>query len=106
MTIVSDTVVMVGVAAVAASAIGLVRLPDVFGRAHMVATAESLGVALVVVGLLLRPGTSWDVAVRLVMLAGLVLIAAPTATHAITRAARRSGVRHWTAVDRRQDGQR
>lgn len=101
MTALSNVIVVVGVGFVAAATLGLVRLPDVFTRAHAVAKADTVGLALVLVGMMIRPGTTWDVTARLVALAVFAIIGNPTATHAITRAARRAGVRPWRPEDRR-----
>lgn len=101
MTVVSDVLVVLGIALFAVAVLGLLRLPDVFTRAHAVAKAETLGLALVVIGLAVRPGTGIDVLVRLVGLLGFAFVGNPTAVHAITRAARRADVRPWRAGDPR-----
>lgn len=91
-TVVSIAVVGGGVVVLALGVIGLLRLPDVYTRAHAVAKAETLGLALVVIGLLVHPLTTWSVAVRLAAILAFALVANPTATHALTRAAYGSGV--------------
>lgn len=101
MTILSDVLVVAGTAFVAVAALGLLRLPDVFTRAHAVAKAETLGLALVLLGLAVRPGTGADVAVRLLALLAVAFVGNPTSVHAITRAARRDGVRPWRRGDPR-----
>lgn len=92
MILASNVLVVTGVALVALATLGLIRLPDVFTRAHAVAKAETLGLALVFIGVAFRPEATWDVVLRLVLLLGFAFIGNPTAVHAITRAARRAGL--------------
>lgn len=105
MTGLSNVLVVAGVFFFVAATVGLLRLPDVFSRSHAVAKAETLGLALVLIGLAARPGVTGDVVVRLVMLGAIALIGNPTAAHAITRAARRAGEQPWTLDDGHRDQQ-
>lgn len=74
------------------SAIGLLRFPDAWTRAHVVAKAESLGLVSVVVGLLLLgrfgPG-SW----ALVFLAVFALLVNPSSVHALAQSVAHRGLR-------------
>ena len=91
--IVLSTVLLVGgTLFLVASTLGLFRLPDLFTRAHAVAMSETVGVALVFGGLLLRPELTADAAPRLLLVLLLSLVANPTGVHALVRAAYRSGV--------------
>jgi multicomponent Na+:H+ antiporter subunit G len=93
-TAVAVILISAGVAFLAVSAIGLVRFPDFYTRAHAVAKSETLGILLVVAGLLvhhrLGPGSG-----RLLFVLVFALIANPTAMHALARAADRSGLKPW-----------
>ena len=72
--------------------IGLLRMPDFFTRMHAASVTETLGVGLVLVGLLLQAG--WTlVAVKLLMVGLLVFFVSPTASHALARAALLRGVK-------------
>lgn len=72
--------------------IGLLRMPDFFTRMHAASVTETLGVGLVLFGLLLQAG--WTlVAVKLLMVGLLVFFVSPTATHALARAALVRGVK-------------
>lgn len=67
-------------------AVGLLRMPDFYTRAHAASVIETLGAGLVILGLMLQAG--WTLAsAKLVILWLLVLIASPTATHALAKAA-------------------
>jgi multicomponent Na+:H+ antiporter subunit G len=76
-----------GTAFLAISAIGLVRFPDFWTRAHAVAKAETLGLVLTFLGLILLnrfgPGS-----LQLALIAGFSLLVNPTAIHALARSAR------------------
>jgi multicomponent Na+:H+ antiporter subunit G len=71
--------------------LGLVRLPDFFTRLHAAGVAETLCPALVVLGLVLQSGLSL-LTLKLVLILLFLLFTAPTATHAVARAALVDGV--------------
>mgnify|MGYP006310583549 CR=1 FL=1 len=75
--------------------VGLVRLPDVFARAHAASKAETLGalLGLSAAALALDDGQA---IFKLGVLAVFILVTGPTAAHAIVRAAMLSGSRPWT----------
>lgn len=80
----------VGVLLVAISAVGLVRLPDVYNRMNAVAKAASLGLVCVLLGvLLMMPGVRTAVVVLVAV--GLQLFTAPVGGYALARAAYRAG---------------
>jgi multicomponent Na+:H+ antiporter subunit G len=87
----SNTLVAIGVVFLTISAIGLLRLPGLYTRAHAVAKSETLGLLLVFGGLLLRPELDLGAGVRLAFVFIFSAIANPTAVHALVRAAHRSG---------------
>ena len=72
--------------------IGLVRMPDFYTRMHAASVTETLGVGLMLFGLMLQAGLTL-VAVKLAMIGLLVLFASPTATHALSKAALLSGLK-------------
>lgn len=73
------------------SAIGLTRFPDFWTRAHAVAKAETLGLVLVFIGLIVLnrfgPGS-----LQLGLIAVFSLLVNPTAIHALARSAARGPV--------------
>jgi multicomponent Na+:H+ antiporter subunit G len=66
--------------------VGLVRMPDLYTRAHATSKADTLGTVLTLAGVALAFQTAVPRA-KLVLLTLFLLITNPTATHAITRAA-------------------
>jgi multicomponent Na+:H+ antiporter subunit G len=91
-TVVAVALLLVGTAFLTVSAIGSVRLPDFFTRAHAVAKSETLGLFLVVVGLAVQNGVA-PATPRLLFIAVFALIANATAMHAVARSAVRAGQR-------------
>lgn len=95
MTVLSAVLILGGAFFLTVSCIGLIRLPDVYTRAHTVGKSETLGALLVLAGLAIYNGLAVSTLKILVILA-FIVIANPTATHAILRAALRSGLEPWT----------
>ena len=91
----SLALVALGVFFTLVAAVGLVRMPDVYTRAHATSKADTLGTILTLVGVALTFEAGVP-RVKLVLLAVFLLITNPTATHAITRAAYDQGIVPWT----------
>lgn len=89
------------------SAIGIVRLPDVFARMHAAGKASTVGVS----GLLLAAGLYFFdefLMLRMLALIALIFATAPIATTAMARAAYRTGPRkrkHLHYDEMAEDGQ-
>lgn len=72
--------------------IGLLRLPDFFSRSHATGKTDTLGILLVLFGLMIYEGFTINSAKMLIILA-FVGLTNPTATHALARAAFHFGVK-------------
>lgn len=70
--------------------VGLVRLPDVFGRMHAATKPPTLGLVLVAAGAILRVDSVADVTF-LVLVVGLQFLTAPVGAHLVGRSAYSSG---------------
>lgn len=79
--------------------VGLVRLPDVYTRAHAVSKADTLGAgfALLAVAIAFGGGAT---TLKAVVLLIIVFVANPTAVHLLVRSARSREVPLWTRDDR------
>ncbi len=77
-----------------AGTVGFARLPDFFTRMHALSKSDTLGAVLSLLGVACVTGWSL-LSVKIVMVAVLILIANPTATHALARAALLCGERPW-----------
>ena len=78
-------------------AIGLIRMPDFYTRVHAASVTETLGVGLILVGLMLQAGLTL-VAAKLLMIGLLIFFTSPTASHALTKAALVRGLKPWSAT--------
>jgi len=84
------------------SCVGLIRLPDFYTRAHAVGKAETLGSILLLVGLALYNGADL-ISIKILLILVIIFVTNPTATHALTRSAFRSGLPIWQPEEKRQD---
>jgi multicomponent Na+:H+ antiporter subunit G len=66
--------------------IGLIRMPDFYTRMHATSVTETLGAGLILLGLIIQAGISL-IAAKLVIIALLIFLTSPTATHALAKAA-------------------
>ena len=82
---------VLGSLGVVLGALGLIRLGDVYQRMHGAGIVDTGGAGLILLGLLLL-APHWTVAVRLVLIGFILVMTGPTATHAIARMARVSGI--------------
>ena len=79
----------------AVGSLGIVRLPDFYTRMHAQGKADTLGGMLLIAGLALHCGLQIST-LKLLLLLVFIVVANPTATHALSRAAYRSGLPVWT----------
>ena len=77
---------LTGCACLLISAIGLIRMPDLFTRMHAAGIGDTLGAILVLAGLMLQAGLSITL-IKLVLILFFLLFTSPTACHALARAA-------------------
>ena len=80
------------------AAIGIVRLPDIYTRAHAASKSDTLGAVLTIgaVAFALQSDLS---TVKSIFLIVFMFITNPTAAHAIARAAADQGIEPWTKED-------
>ena len=102
MTMLAAILMLSGAFFLTVSCIGLIRLPDFYARTHAVGKSETLGAMLVLGGLAIHNGFEVSTLKILIILV-FVVIASPTATHAILRAALRSGLEPWTRKGKQND---
>ncbi len=74
------------------ASIGIVRLPDFYTRVHPAGKADTLGQIMVLIGLMVYEGLSL-ISVKLLFIIIFILIANPTATHALVKSAYISGLK-------------
>ncbi len=81
-------------------ALGLVRMPDVFTRMHAASVTDTLGVGLLIAGMMLQAGFSL-VTLKLVFLLALFFFTGPVVTHALAQACLHERVEPLLTEDRR-----
>jgi len=70
--------------------IGLLRFPDFYSRLHAAGITDTLCAFLIIVGLLIQAGLAL-VSIKLLLILVFMLFTAPTASHALARAALGAG---------------
>lgn len=95
MTAVGMALIVAGTFFLLAGGVGLLRFPDFYTRMHAAGKCDSLGSLLVLTGLACYDGAVM-VSVKLLIVALFIFVTSATATHAVARAAKRTGVPWWT----------
>ncbi len=84
--IVSWIAILGGSFFVVTGGIGILRLPDFFTRLHAVSMPDTLGIGLIVLGLVFQAGLSLT-SVKLILILLFIMFTGPAATHALAKAA-------------------
>lgn len=95
MNILALALIFGGLFFVLVSSLGLIRLPDFYTRSHALGKSDTLGTILVLGGLAVYGGLTLS-SFKLLLILVFVVLGNPTATHALTRAALRSGHEMWS----------
>lgn len=74
--------------------IGVVRLPDFFTRSHATSKSDTLGIMLIILGLMVYEGFCLN-SLKLLIIFVFVAIANPVGAHALARAALSFGIKPW-----------
>lgn len=70
--------------------LGLLRMPDVFSRIHTTTKGDTLGIGLILLGLMVLYGLSFTT-LRILVLLALIWLTTPTAAHLIAKAEYKKG---------------
>ena len=99
-SVLGASLIGLGIAFDVVGCLGLLRLPDVYTRMQAATKCVALGTMLIVAGAVVTVGTVSALAKGGLCLTFL-LLTSPAGTHALARAAHRSGTRLWdgTVVD-------
>ena len=93
--------VLIGLFFTLVSTVGVLRLPDVYSRAHTASQADTLGAGFALAGVALAIGFD-STGIKTVLLLFFIFVTNPTAAHAIARAAHEEGIEPWTTDDEGQ----
>lgn len=90
--IISGLFAVLGIVLILSGGIGVLRLPDFYSRMHAAGVTETLAAFFIIVVLMLQVG--WGIGFfKLLFIMLFVLITAPTASHAMGKAARHGRLR-------------
>ena len=89
-SLLSDICLLLGGIFTLTGAVGLLRLPNFYTRLHAASVTESLAAPLLIIGIILDTGFTLDSA-KLVLIIVIMVVANPTITHALCRAAAHGG---------------
>ena len=89
-SLLSDLFLLLGGILTLTGAVGLLRLPDFFTRLHAASVTESLAAPLLIIGIMLKTGLSLESA-KLALVIVIMVVANPTITYALCRAAAHGG---------------
>lgn len=98
--VITVMLLLVGAFFMLAGTIGFVRFPDFYSRMHATGKCDTLGEGLMLVGLIVYGGATF-VSVKILFLILFILLANPTSTHAIAKAAYDVGLEPWRKLDDR-----
>jgi len=86
-------------------AVGLLRFPDFFSRIHATSLTDTLGAGLILTGMMLQAG--WGLVLpKLLMILLLSFLAGTTASHAMAKAALKSGLKPLVNNEENQPGEK
>ena len=93
--IMTGTLLALGIFFIIVASIGIIRFPDFFSRIHPAGKSDTLGQLLVLLGLIAYEGFTL-VSIKLLIIITFILIANPTATQAMAKAAFMAGLKIGT----------
>ncbi len=97
--VIAAVIIALGAFFLLVGSIGLIRLPDFFARTHATGKSDTLGILLILFGLILTQGLSVNSAKLLIILV-FVAMTNPTATNALSKAAFRFRLTPWFKKDK------
>jgi len=91
---VSMVLIFIGVVFDFIGGIGLIRLPDIYNRLQAATKCVTLGTSFILIGVFIEYGfTSLGLKALICMI--FILLASPTAAHAISRGSHKFGIKLW-----------
>lgn len=90
----SGVLLLGGAAFVLIGTIGILRLPGALAQLHAAGITDTLGVALIILGLVVKAGFTL-ISVKLLIILGVLVFTNPVASHALARAVVHYQRRPW-----------
>ncbi len=94
MNLITQILLLLGSISMLLAAVGLLRFPDFFTRAHAGTKAASLGAGLILIAAVI-PVDNADIAVRVWLTIFFVFLTVPVAGHLLGRSAYLRGLKQW-----------
>lgn len=88
----SIILVLSGIFFMFVGSLGVIRMPDFYSRTHAVSTSDTLGILMVIIGLIIYEGATIN-SLKLLLIVLFVALSNPIGTHALARAAYKRGVK-------------
>ena len=83
---ISWSFILIGAFFAVVGAYGIIRLPDVYSRMHAAGMVDTMGISMILGGLIFQ-ADDWIVAVKLALILAFIFFTSPTTTFALARAA-------------------
>jgi multicomponent Na+:H+ antiporter subunit G len=99
-TVIFLVLASIGLAFSLSGAVGILRMPDLYSRIQCSSKTVTMGALPALVALVVGEGIDSTYASRALLVAVLLLIVSPTASHALARAAYKAGVPMWDGAVR------
>jgi len=97
---------VVGLGFSLSGAVGILRMPDLYTRIQCSSKTVTMGALPALVGLVVGEGVVSSYASRALIVAVLLLVVNPAASHALARAAYKAGVPMWPGAVRDEAAER
>ena len=92
---ISTIFIVIGCIFIVGGALGLIRMPDLYTRIHAASVTDTGGILFVTIGLVLQAIFIFDnpmAAIKLILVVIFLFFTAPTASHAVAKAALMAGI--------------
>lgn len=94
--VIVSLLILVGLVFILAAAIGVVRMPDFYCRAHASGMSSTLGVGFLMLAAVVHfTALTGDFAFKLFLMALFIFFTSPIASHMMSRGAYFAGVKQW-----------
>ena len=97
--IIANILIGIGLAFELVGCVGLVRMPTVYNRLQAATKCVTIGACFILAGVCVWVGFFTPVGLKSFICIIFILLTAPTAAHAIARAAHRSGIPLWKGAE-------
>lgn len=100
--IISVALITLGIFFIFVGSIGIIRLPDFYSRTHSISKSDTLGIILVIAGLIVYEGFTQS-SLKLFLVILFVTLSNPIGSHALGRAALKSGLKPFYNKEEKEE---